>query len=178
MKKSARKEAGKVNRMRRQTGGGPPPPSLSTTNEWISGILKESVTGIDSQYDGDARSVVVEPPPTSIQATVNVKDLVEVNDIVDIENVKDPTTRVKTTIRPVRKLINATPHRTRQSFLELAKMKKDLVPLKTKKIESKDENTLVSLREEKYRLELELLKKLGKMMKNVNKNYMNCKFKN
>ncbi|XP_045781948.1 uncharacterized protein LOC123878680 [Maniola jurtina] len=152
--------------MRRQTGGGPPPPPLSATSEWVSGILKESVSGIESQYDGDVCSgIVVEPPPTSVYAEINVMDIsqdaVEVQDVVK-ENIKQQSSPVMSATfkrHAARKTLNATPHQTRQSFLELAKMKKELVQLKTKNIERQDESSLVHLREEKCRLEMDLLKK-------------------
>lgn len=136
-KKSSRKEAGIVNRMRRQTGGGPPPPPLSETTEWVSEILKESVSGINSQYDGDV--IVESPPATSIYATVNMVDT-EMIDVANVQNIQEveikdcneihgeeSTKPVSGAKRPVRKLLNATPHQTRESFLELANMKKDLV---------------------------------------------------
>ncbi|KAJ8706839.1 hypothetical protein PYW07_012917 [Mythimna separata] len=164
LKKSARKEAAKVNRLNRQTGEGSPAP-LSKTNEWVAGILQDSASDLNSLCDEDtACNIVVQPPATPVNATDNVNDgntgVVEEQNVDEtISEYVEQSTPVSSENKALRKPLNAiiTPHNARMSFLESAETK--LVELKTENIESKRECSLIHLREEKVRLEMELLRK-------------------
>lgn len=157
MKKIARKEAGNVNRARRLTGGGPPPFPMSDTNEWVAGVLKESATGLDSQFDGDAMpSVDIESNVTVQVMDVQISD--DVYDNLDPDYQETPVLTPKMRSRKD-KALYPTPHDTRRSFIDLARKKKGLVELKTKRIENAAESTLLQLKEDKVRLEMELMRK-------------------